>query len=454
MADLRAHKMNYNNSDGKDGLLRMDMPGVIVLGDKKYAANLLWLTYDEATTNGETIKAQKKIRHDLIKPDFIGERINLISQQAYGHLKKGHKIGMPAGAAILTEILVGEWHGCFKVDNGWWYVAVHGDAIAPDGDLFFESEEKAYAHFSAANERQSWPRVYAPSQWSVDSKSEELDLTALFGNALPTTFLKPVTLTALFGNARNAIAFFIAVGFLLLVMFAFGTTSLKSYFSAPPAIKRIVSLDITDPIMVPPRYVDSAIANNQLLEIEDFPAPLLIEKCLVTFEDLFISLPGWSMDNLACRDGDVIATWTKVRARIADLNKLRGRFPPNVLMTYNGQGKLLVRQPLDLSDINKTKMQVKTKEYLYALITTRLETKGDLSVSQVESPAPPPVIDPNTGEILPAPPADKFLSIDFLSPIAAYEWSDDFDIQGMRPLELIWSVRDSQWRLSGLIQYQ
>ncbi len=453
MADLRARRKQDQRSNTEE-LLRMDMDGVLNIGDKKYAVNLLWLTFDEAATTGETIKAQKKIRHDLIKPDFLGERSNLISQQAYGHLKKGHKIGMPVAAAILTDILVGEWHGCFKAENGWWYVAVHGDAIAPDGDLFFDNEEKAYKHFTDANERQAWPRAYAPSEWSVDGASEELDLHALFSNALPSTFLKPVTLTALFGNLRNAITFFVAVGFLALVMLAFGTTSLGSYFSPPNQVKRAITLDITDPIIVPPRYYDSAVINNRLLEIEDFAAPVLIDTCLNVFEDLFVALPGWQMDNLSCRDGNVIATWTRTKARIADLNKLRPRFSPDVVMTYDGQNKLMVRKPLDLSKLEKINMQVKSKEYLYALITGRLETKGDLSIAQIQAPAPPQQIDPNTGEILPAPPADQFLSVEFQSPISAYEWFEDFDIQGMRPLELIWSVRDSQWRLSGLIQYQ
>lgn len=453
MADLRARRKNEHKS-GNEALLRMDMAGVLELVGKKYAVNLLWLTFDEAATTGETVKAQKRIRNDLIKPDFLGERFNLITQQAYGHLKKGHKLGMPVGAAILTDILVGEWHGCFKAENGWWYVAVHGDAIAPDGDLFFDSEEKAYAHFTAANERQNWPRAYAPSEWSVEGSSEELDLKSLFANALPSTHLKPVTITALFGNVRNTVTFFIALSFLVLVMLAFGTTSLSSYFSPPPEVKRNVTLDITDPIIVPPRYVDSSIEANRLLEIDDFPAPILIETCLRTFEDMFVPLPGWQIDNLSCRDGNVIATWDRTKARIADLNKLRSRFSSDVVMTYDGKNKLLVRKPLDLSSIERVSMQVQRKEILYAAITGRLESKGDLSISQVESPAPPQQIDPNTGEIIPAPPPDKFLSIEFQSPISAYEWLDDFDIQGMRPLELIWSVKDSQWRLSGLVQYQ
>ena len=102
-----------------------DVNDVLVYGGKKYAVGLTWLTVDELEQPGAIMDRAK-----MISADFLSSRL-FIAQTGYGYLSKGHRMGMPSVAAIVADALVGEWHGVFVADNGWLYVAVHADTIAP-----------------------------------------------------------------------------------------------------------------------------------------------------------------------------------------------------------------------------------------------------------------------------------------------------------------------------------
>lgn len=453
MAGLSATKPKNQTRSAAESLLNFENPGVLLFRGKKFAVNLLWLTTDESGINFDGKNSIIKSRMALINPDFVGDRSVVISQQGYGHLKKGHRLGMPVAAASAADLLVGEWHGCFKADNGWWYVAVHGDALAPDGDKFFKSEEDAYNHFTAAMGRQHWPRAYAPEEWAVAGTTYEITLDKLLGG-LVTTYLKPLNLDALFGNAQNKFLFAIAALFLMIMILAFTSTGVGAYSNPVPTLNKPVSFPIASTLVLPPRYVANPFADNTLLlEIDDFAAPQLIRRCLSTFENLYASLPGWSQSVISCKDGNVTGTWTRQNARLADLNKLRQNFNRDVTMTYDGQAELVVTQGLDLSDIEKNKMQVLRKELLFSVLTGRLESMGVLEIAQVEQQTVQS-IDPTTGLTVSTPSPERYMSVVFKSPLSAYLWAENFDIPGFKPLELTWSIKDSQWTLTGLVQFQ
>lgn len=453
MAGLSALRSNSGSLTASETLLNFDNPGVMLSDGKKYAVNLLWLTMDESSLNFDGRNAIIKARQALINPDFSADRSVVISQQGYGHLKKGHRMGMPVAAAAAADLLVGEWHGCFKADNGWWYVSVHGDAIAPDGDKFFRSEEEAYTHFMAAHDRQHWPRVYAPEEWSIPNASGDITLDKLL-TGIHSTYLKPLTIDAIFGNARNKVMFLAALGFIAFLGITFIGTGLDQYTQQPAPMHKPISVQVADPLVIPPRYVAGFFSDpTAMLEISDFSAPALMRRCLDGFEDLYVALPGWTLAQITCSSGNISGEWRRENARLADLNALRKNFGPDVTMTYNGQNALTVTRPLSLEGIEKSRMQVLRKELLFATLTKRLESKGTIEISQMQQQMIDSV-DPNTGLTVSTPSPDRYMSVTFSSPIAAYLWSEDFDIPGMKPLELTWSVIDSKWILSGLVQYQ
>lgn len=454
MADLRAAKRSKKELTGAERLLNLGDYGVLEFNGKKFAVGLLWLTIDEPNAAFSNQKSLMDARRALINPDFVCDRSVIIAQQGYGHLSKGHRMGMPVAAAAAADLLVGEWHGVFKADNGWWYVAVHGDAIAPDGDVFFASEEEAYQHFMAATERQRWPRSYAPKEWAVAGTNHEIDIDKLL-SGLPTTYLKPFTLNGIFGDVRNKYLFFVVSGFVIFLLASFLTTGLGDYMSAVQPVQRVYSADVPDPLTAPPRFVSKDfIDGSKLLEVEDYSAPALVKTCLRYFEDVYQTLPGWQVATIRCGDGVVTAEWTRKNARISDLGGLRRFFPEAATMNYDGQQKLTVSEPLNMDNVTKSKMQVLRKEVLYALVTNRLESKGTLALQEIDAPAaaaPPPP----PGVPAPPPPApERVLSVQFTTPLAAHLWADDFDIPALKPIELKWSIPDSSWTMTAVVKYQ
>lgn len=453
MAGLSAFKKSTEPLTASESLLNFDNPGVMFFNGKKYAVNMLWLTMDESGLNFDDRNNILKARKALIAPDFSADRSVVISQQGYGHLEKNHRLGMPVAAATAADLLVGEWHGCFRAENGWWYVAVHGDAIAPDGDKFFRSEEEAYTHFTGAMERQHWPRAYAPEEWGIKGTSSEITLDKLL-SGIQSSFLRPLNLDAIFGNTQNKFLFFLAVGFIAFLGLTFISTGLDQYAEPIAPLQKPTAIQVADPLVIPPRYVSGFFADpTAMLEISDFSAPALMRRCLEGFEELYASLPGWTLQKITCSSGNVGGEWSRASAKLADLNSLRPRFPQDVDMTFDGNSKLLVTRPLSLEGIEKGRMQILRKELLFATLTTRLESKGMLNISQVQQ-ATQQAIDPNTGLPVTTGPQERYMSVDFKSPLSAYLWAEDFDIPGMKPLELTWSIPDSTWSLTGLVQYQ
>jgi len=184
--------------------------GVMLYEGKKYAVGLNWLVGDDAGNNSLALKRAK-----AFKADFYCVRANVVSQHGFGYLKLGHRINMPVPASVLADVLVGEWHGVFAADNGWWYVAVHADNIAPTGDLFFTSEEEAYNFFVAESKTYRWPRAYAPASWNLSDSTSEIPLNKILNEGSSPT-LKPVTTDAIFSGRRNRNL--AVVGVLILIM--------------------------------------------------------------------------------------------------------------------------------------------------------------------------------------------------------------------------------------------
>lgn len=455
MAELRAARKTGGGEEsaGSSSLLDTTSPGVLIYNGKKFAVGLLWLTIDDPNIAFSGQKELMAARRALIKPDFICERSQIIAQQGFGHLSKGHRVGMPAAAAAAADLLVGEWHGIFAADNGWWYVAVHGDAIAPDGDKFFESEEAAYQFFMEAMNRQRWPRSYAPKEWSLANTNHEISISKLL-DGLPSVYLKPYTLDSLFGNAANKYLALSSLTVVIVLFTTFFATGLGDYMNAPYPPQRTIVTSLPLTIVAPPRPSNRFSENDELLEIEDYPPPVLIKACLERFEVMFKSLPGWQLTSVGCKDGNVSGEWKRQNAQFSDLAVMRRFFSNESVMTYDGQGKLLVSEPLDLSRFEKVKMQINHKELLYGILTRRLESKGEMLIEETLVTSPPPAAAPGATTAPIAPPPERFLSVRFKSPLSAYLWADDFDIPGLKPVELTWNIPESFWTLTGMVKYQ
>lgn len=356
--------------------------GVLLFDNKKYAVGLNWLI---ANDEGDTELALKRAKDS--KADFYTMRQNVMPQHGFGYLKKGHRINMPALAALAADMLVGEWHGIFVADNGWWYVAVHADNIAPDGDLFFASEEAAYNHFIVQSETYRWPRTYAPESWNIPESTGEISLAKMLGDmAAPT--LKPVTLDAIFSGKRNKnLAFgagLITVG--LIVVSLLGSQILPSLVPEQAQIPA-PNLELGDDLQAPPQQVQQVEADKSLTNFDLVLPSAQVDSCLSGFANIAMALPGWTMGSLRCRESFVEASWDRQLGNFDTIEPYLSRFPEGVTKAFPSSNNLIVTRRLPTNKPVPPSGKLYERNYAIITMTRRFGNLGTLDIREVTPPA-------------------------------------------------------------------
>lgn len=353
--------------------------GVLAYNGRKYAVGMTWLMMDD--------EAEKNLiyeRAKVLRADFFCTRA-LVSQCGYGFLSKGHRMGMPSAAAMAADVLVGEWHAVFAAENGWHYVAVHSDTIAPDGDLFFDSEEEAYNFFLEQAERYQWPKTYAPDAWNVNGNDGEITLDKILDDVATTT-LKPANIDGVFSGRRNKhIAFAGLLMFIVLFLFSvFAQQLLPSLVPDQAQVPGPV-VEVADMLSAPP--LEPVKKEDPLmLALENFALPKparVIELCMDGFSDLTVSLPGWNLSTMRCRNSMVEAIWAQETGTLESIKAYVDQFPFGVNRTYGARGDFLASRVMtNLSQYNE-KVQLADREQVLLLINNRFGNLGRLEVKDI-----------------------------------------------------------------------
>jgi len=378
MNDVNALDHDLDNALD-DGAFEFDDGGVLSLDSKKYATNLIWLTTDESDAQSSVSKKASAIGADYYCPRLY------VQQNGYGRLKLGHRMGMPSLAATVADVLVGEWHGAFKVDDGWLYMAVHADHLAPDGDRFFTIEEEAYNHFVAQAKTHKWPKTYVPENWNVKNNDGEIDLIDIIGDIPPAT-LKPVNLDALFGGAANKNMAVIVVGGVLLVVLLLMTSQAMLTNLLPQRLDDpVLATDTSRSLVAPPKQAAGEVDPLQaLLDREQLPEPTkTLVTCVENFDDLMIPIPGWDVERMRCRGNFVEAVWGRGVGTLEMLQSGLGQFPFGVSKTYGSSGKFLASRVINVTSEDMKDIKLSQREQALVLLNNRLSALGSLTVRDV-----------------------------------------------------------------------
>ena len=355
--------------------------GILRYRDKEYAVGLLWLTAD---ADDEDPKAAVK-RAKSMNADFYAKRDTVVNQIGFGYLEQGHRRKLPVAASTAADVLVGEWHGVFKADNGWWYVAVHSDAIAPDGDILFEEEEDAYQHFLHNSENYRWPRTFVPEHWSFDENAGELSLDKIF-DEIPDVTLQSATLDAIFGGRRNKDVAIILSGILVGVAVLAGLASqiLPSLLPEPKQAPQ-VQVAASDVIAAPPK---PSLGNelDPLLQFGDFSLPtpsFVIYACLRGMEDIVLPLPQWEINTIKCDGRIVTAIWNSQGGNLDSIRPYISRFSRGVTHTYDGEKEFTATRLLPSLNEYKEQNIPMERDQAILLINNRFGGLGSLKVEYI-----------------------------------------------------------------------
>lgn len=354
--------------------------GVLLYEGKKYAVNLSWLVADEG---GNSVLALKRAKG--FGADFYCMRSNVVAQHGFGYLSMGHRINMPALASVVADVFVGEWHGVFAADNGWWYVAVHADNIAPRGDLFFTSEEEAYNFFVQEAKAYRWPRSYAPTGWNLNEATSEIPLNKIIDEGTPPV-LKPVTTDAIFSGRRNRNLAIVGVFVLILLLIAgvLGQQFLPALIPSRATVP-MPDLQVGDVLQAPPEepvLIAEREADN-LSRIPLLPADQFVTLCLANMSAISKAVPGWTLNILRCRDTFVEGNWARGVGSTEMAVQYLEDFPQGSQTKFLDASTLQVQRPMPKVDTGGQTRPLAEKNRVMLLLGNRFNALGQLETKDV-----------------------------------------------------------------------
>lgn len=409
--------------------------GVLLFSGKKYAVGLLWLVVNEGDDN-----KLAKHRVQKAKGDFYCLRSSIVNQHGIGWLSKEHRAGMPSAASIAVDKMVGDWHGVFKADNGWWYLQVHSDTIAPTGDQFFDSEEDAYNAFIASAESHNWPHAYAPKEW--DNTTRDVDLAEVLGDGSDGAILQATSLTSFFGSTKNLKMASLAIVGLMLACFAYfvipalfpGSVDIKSV--QKPKTKDGLPAVAQLPKEIKPLPDLNAPEEEEIIEM---PKPSqVIDSCGQTAAKIIRPIPGWPLQKMSCNGKTVTVQWLQtVGSMNAARSYLKG-FPPETRVSIKGKN-LTTSMSLARLPLIQQENWLSTEQAVFNL-EQRLNNIGTLKIKPVTPPTPPP---PKKGKA--PPPPRPYIEIDLKTTVSPKTLAGYFDIVGMEIQDITWNVPDGTW---------
>ncbi len=446
----------FSGLEMPEGDLEDDFEHVLVHQGKKYAVGLFWLVNDELSP-----ASLAKRRAKMAKADYYCSRDTVVSQHGFGYLSKGHRVGMPAGAAIVADTLVGEWHAVLKADNGWWYLAVHGDALAPNGDRFFKNEEEAYAFFKDQSEKFKWPRIYAPNDWDVPNVTAELSLDRILGEQQTAALLRPVTLDALFAGRRNKFIAFI--GFVIFCALIFLISLLPSMILSnlqqPPPVMAVSELNMdVAAIKAPPKPKEEKIVEEvvEVFSTLNIPRPsAVIATCGEQLSRIVRPIPGWNITEATCSKSIANVRWKRRLGSLELLLKTAGVFPKGALARFENNEFVVTSTLPDLTALSRRNSPMESKK-VQLLLNNRLNHAGSLSLfyarkQQKQNNRLSLFKEEEVQDFTNDP---KNLDMKFVTRVAPQTVASYFDVDGVEITDIKWSFQSGDWTYEGKVHVE
>lgn len=265
-------------------------PIAITVAGKRYHVGLWWHT----TTEERSIALAARAMAKTAGYDLYCVRESLARQYGLAKTETGYKPKTPAAAASIADIIQGSWHGVFETPEGYWYVAVHSDAILPEGDHLYATAQEAKEKLLMAQQAGAWPRTIAPKEFGID-RAQSQDIDRLFETAVPHV-LRPVRVS------RSLFRFLALAGVLLATAAAgahFYNKMMNDRLAAQRALelqaKRLAARRNAPP---PPPPWTKAWTPREFLT-----------ACERAFNGIVLDLPGWPISKATCRPGIAAADY-------------------------------------------------------------------------------------------------------------------------------------------------
>ena len=389
--------------------------GSVVVGNTKYAVGLLWAPLQN---QDDPIPEIREAMEAEPAADLYCLRNSAAPQYGLGKTVFGHHSGEPALAASVATALSGKNSACcvFKLDEGWWFIAIRNDLILAEEDVLFHTEDEAKRAFFAMMAVPDWDIRIVPSEWNVEG-SEQQDLKALIENVRKTRLFE------LSAAKKTQILVILALGVIVALAFLFyiAISFLSSVFEQAPIIQMPTPEVIRpeEPKPEKPKPWERVPEKN-----------VFINRCWNNAYQLeAITIPTWKMGRVSCTPKQLSTSWhiTNVRgARLAWVKSALERYKLNKLnvqLDPSGTSAVGTLQftdiPVVLSMPSLTADQIKEQ-----LTDIRQATALPIQFSEQTIKDPP---DNSDGTVPPNQQTYKYFSFSISSPYSPQEWKVFFD---------------------------
>lgn len=283
-------------SDSQAGGFGLSEPtsirGTIKVGKVEYAIDLQWETPNDAGKAAKEAREYAAAAAQDDRPDFFCVRKGSKTQYGLGFAKLGHKTNLPSLAAHICQSKKPNFVALFKIDGGFYLLAVRDDNILSDTERFIENSGEASNALNRLINQYDYPEIIAPQQFDIDGSKEQSIEEVLSGST--SVRLKEIK------RSSSYVKWALAGGVAVAVIFG------GRYYYQMVAQERI---DEAAKLMFD-QAQETVGLKEAKIEIPRMPwdgQPMgvrLLETCLAEIQKFPLDIPGWNVTSLDCASGD------------------------------------------------------------------------------------------------------------------------------------------------------
>ena len=292
----------FNDTDMTN---RSGIRGSVSISGTQYAVGLMWSPLQNPD---DPIPEIREAMESEAGSDLYCQRTSTTPQYGLGKTILGHRSGEPALAASVATALSGKSSACcvFKLDEGWWFVAIRNDLILAEEDVLFATEDEAKRAFFAMMAVPDWDIKIVPETWGVDDGVQQ-SLESLIEN------VRKSRLFELSAAKKTQILVFLALGVIIALAFLFyiAISFLASVFEQGPIVQ-LPTPEVVRPVEPAP---EKPKPWEKVPQQEAF-----LNRCWNNSYQLeAVTIPTWKMGAVSCSPTGMSVAWTITNVRGARL---------------------------------------------------------------------------------------------------------------------------------------
>ena len=408
MADIQ-------NNTNVETINRSAGGGNVTIDGTKYAVGLLWAPLQN---QDDAIPEIREAMEAEAGADLYCQRTSAAPQYGLGRTMYGHHSGEPALAASVATALSDKTSACcvFKVNEGWWFVAIRNDLILAEEDVLFHTEDDAKKAFFAMMAVPDWDIRIVPAEWNVEG-AEQRDLKALIEN------IRKTRLFELSAAKKTQILVILAVLVVVALAFLFylAVRFIASVFEQAPIIQ----------MPTPEVMRQQEPAPEKPKPWEHVPqTDVLINRCWNNAYQLdSITIPYWQIGSVTCTPKGITTDWRITNARGARLTWMKvalERYKLNKVEVQMDSSGTSASANIRFTDIPLVvSLPSLTAEQIREQLTDiKQATALPIQFSEQSIKDPP---DNPDGTVPPNQQTYKYFSFSISSPYSPREWKVFFD---------------------------